>query len=456
MASLFENCNAVKSAADAIDAAIVAKGGTTAGGLRAAPDAIAALPSGPADPGFIVIETDVATSIWMTKVGTQVIKPVKLLTSTDAVNWTAWDGSTKSLPAGTALYIKADGINGRFASGTSVYCYLMVPTSSSVSGSIAALRGAIGPNDAPSTSFMFASLFRDSGLATAPELPYAAVPEYGYYEMFRGCGNLIEAPDLPAVGLDRYACAQMFYQCSALETPPVIAAEELADYCFQNMFYQCSALAHAPALPATRMMPNCYRGMFYGCSSLASAPVLHSTELASYCYYAMFGQTGITVAPDLPATVLASYCYQAMFEKCSRLATPPALPATTLATYCYSSMFTGCTSLVEGPYLPAKTMTSNCYASMFNGCTSLRRVKMDASSGNWGNSMFNGCTSLELVDFRGATGVPTLGNINNFSNCNDTYRIVVPDSLYSTWRAATNWSNASIVSHIVKASDYQG
>jgi hypothetical protein len=46
MATLVENANAVKSAAAAIDAAIVAKGGTTAGGLRNAAAAIAALPSG--------------------------------------------------------------------------------------------------------------------------------------------------------------------------------------------------------------------------------------------------------------------------------------------------------------------------------------------------------------------------------------------------------------------------
>ena len=89
---------------------------------------------------------------------------------------------------------------------------------------------------------------------------------------------------------------------------------------------------------------------------------------------------------------------------------------------------------------------------MFNGCTSLKRIKMNASSGNWGTYMFNGCTSLELVDMTGSTGVPTLSNVNNFSNTNDTYKIVVPDSLYDTWIAATNW--ASIASHIMKKSDW--
>lgn len=46
MATLIESAAAVKAASAAIDAAIVAKGGTTKGGLRNASAAIAALPSG--------------------------------------------------------------------------------------------------------------------------------------------------------------------------------------------------------------------------------------------------------------------------------------------------------------------------------------------------------------------------------------------------------------------------
>ena len=89
---------------------------------------------------------------------------------------------------------------------------------------------------------------------------------------------------------------------------------------------------------------------------------------------------------------------------------------------------------------------------MFNGCTSLKRIKMNASSGSWGENMFSGCTSLELVDMTGSTGVPQLANVNNFENTNDTYNIVVPDSLYDTWVNETNW--ASIASHIMKQGDW--
>ena len=77
---------------------------------------------------------------------------------------------------------------------------------------------------------------------------------------------------------------------------------------------------------------------------------------------------------------------------------------------------------------------------------------MNASSGNWGIYMFNGCTSLELVDMTGSIGVPKLYNVTSFDNTNNTYKIVVPDSLYDTWVNETNW--ASIASHIMKQSDW--
>lgn len=195
--------------------------------------------------------------------------------------------------------------------------------------------------------------------------------------------------------------------------------------------------------------------LFYASASLTQAPELPVKTLVNNCYYQMFrGCTSLVQAPELPATTLANDCYNTIFRDCTSLTQAPELPAKTLASQCYGSMFWNCTSLTTAPELPAKTMTTNCYQYMFQNCTSLKRIKMNASSGNWGTYMFSGCTSLELVDMTGSTGVPTLSNVNNFQNTNATYKIVVPDSLYNTWIAATNWSSASIVSHIMKQSDW--
>ena len=166
-----------------------------------------------------------------------------------------------------------------------------------------------------------------------------------------------------------------------------------------------------------------------------------------------FSCTTLTKAPELPSTYTSDYFYYYMFQDCTSLTTAPELPATNLAPNCYASMFRNCTSLEIGPTLPATQMSTNCYSNMFQDCTSLKRIKTNSSSQvGWGVNMFNGCTSLELVDMTGSIVVPTLSDKNNFANTNDTYKIVVPDSLYDTWIAATNW--ASIASHIMKQSDW--
>ena len=212
-------------------------------------------------------------------------------------------------------------------------------------------------------------------------------------------------------------------------------------------------LTNAPELKTTTSIARCYSNMFDHCKSLIKPPsVVYVNSSEAGCNGMFYNCKSLTQAPELPAMNLASGCYQWMFGACSSLTTAPELPATTLADYCYQQMFYNCSSLTTAPELPATTLAGNCYNGMFNGCTSLKRIKMNASSGNWGSEMFNGCTSLELVDMTGSTGVPTLSNVNNFANTNDTYKIVVPDSLYDTWIAATNW--ASIATHIMKQSDW--
>ena len=69
-------------------------------------------------------------------------------------------------------------------------------------------------------------------------------------------------------------------------------------------------------------------------------------------------------------------------------------------------------------------------------------------------NLFIGNTALQVVDFRSATSVPELDHTSAFQDVSETCKIVVPDSLYNTWINATNWSDTSIVSHIIKASDY--
>ena len=57
-----------------------------------------------------------------------------------------------------------------------------------------------------------------------------------------------------------------------------------------------------------------------------------------------------------------------------------------------------------------------------------------------------------IYDFRRATSVPTITETvsNTFNGIPATSRIIIPDSLYDTWIADSNWSQLS--KKIVKAS----
>lgn len=138
--------------------------------------------------------------------------------------------------------------------------------------------------------------------------------------------------------------------------------------------------------------------------------------------------------------------------------------------------FTNCTSLRKIHFprnmtaLP-NNFLSNCYSlpsfeipsgvtsigqGAFSYCESLNSLRMPSGITTIGTSAFSYCKSLKVVDFRNHTSIPTLSGTNAFSNVNTNCKIVVPDELYDSWIAATNWSNSTIASKIIKASEYNG
>lgn len=92
----------------------------------------------------------------------------------------------------------------------------------------------------------------------------------------------------------------------------------------------------------------------------------------------------------------------------------------------------------------------------FRGCTNLKYVnmpKLSSISSDGFDYIFYGCTNLMYVNFSEATAVLSGYSVPSaFGNTNNTYKVIVPDSLYDSWIAASGWS--TIASHIVKASEY--
>lgn len=93
---------------------------------------------------------------------------------------------------------------------------------------------------------------------------------------------------------------------------------------------------------------------------------------------------------------------------------------------------------------------------LFRNCTSLTSITVPDSvlqlGESWGynTGTFSGCTSLAVIDFGTTrTTIPTLYSINNFADLPTGWEIWVPSDLLADWKAASNWSDASIVDHIV-------
>lgn len=114
-----------------------------------------------------------------------------------------------------------------------------------------------------------------------------------------------------------------------------------------------------------------------------------------------------------------------------------------------NSAFNNCYSLKKVVCNNTETSIS---ASLFGTCRSLTHYKADSRVTRVRAQAFYECSSLKLVDFTSLSAVPTLDNVNAFTNIPSDCKIVVPDNLYEDWIVANNWSN--LTSHIVKESDY--
>ena len=94
--------------------------------------------------------------------------------------------------------------------------------------------------------------------------------------------------------------------------------------------------------------------------------------------------------------------------------------------------------------------------SAFADCNNLIKVKMSKNISAIPAQCFHYTPNLKLIDCLEYDTVPDLANINAFGQeIPIDYYIVVPDELYSEWIAATNWSDASVVSHIISKTNYE-
>ena len=91
----------------------------------------------------------------------------------------------------------------------------------------------------------------------------------------------------------------------------------------------------------------------------------------------------------------------------------------------------------------------------FGSRNRLSSIAFPSSILSIGTYAFSNCVNCEIFDFTAAAAVPRLNSTYAFNDTLPDKEIIVPDSLYSSWIAASNWSSTTnnIVSCIVKKSE---
>lgn len=185
-------------------------------------------------------------------------------------------------------------------------------------------------------------------------------------------------------------------------------------------FRRCTKLASV-SIPAATSIGS---GAFNTCTSLASVSLPAATSIGTYAFNSC---TKLASVSTPAATNIRNYA----FYSCTKL-TSVSIPA---AKSIGGHVFDACTRLASVS-LPAATSVGG---SAFNNCNSLVAVSLPAVTSIDGYS-FAGCTSLTSVDFgETLSSVPTLGS-SAFNSVPTTCKIVVPDSKYDAWIAASGWS----------------
>lgn len=96
----------------------------------------------------------------------------------------------------------------------------------------------------------------------------------------------------------------------------------------------------------------------------------------------------------------------------------------------------------------------NIKANAFRYCYDLTSVTIGNNVTSIGDYAFNQCNHLSIVDFRSATQVPTIQSYS-FNAVPKTCKFIIPDSLYDSWIASTNWVSLYNNGYqFIKASEY--
>lgn len=225
---------------------------------------------------------------------------------------------------------------------------------------------------------------------------------------------------------------------------------------------------------------------FYGCQALLSVSIPEGTIFGQVSFMYCYSLRAIII-PHGAVKIFESFCNScyslvvvsipqgvkeiasSAFSYCSALPSidiPQGVTKIDSSAFGYNTALTSCvipdsvSSLGSSAFIQNKSLSEFSIPNMvtsvgsktFSQCESLTKVILPQGVKSIASQAFYFCYSLVLLDFRLSASVPSLEKTNAFSSIPADGKIIVPDALYDSWIAATNWS--TYASQIVKASEY--
>ena len=158
---------------------------------------------------------------------------------------------------------------------------------------------------------------------------------------------------------------------------------------------------------------------------------------SSYCVMGGTGNNNVVYCNMLQKVEIGARVTSigsAAFSSCYSLSSV-SIPSSVTGIGNYAFIY--CYSLVSVSIPSSVTSIGN---NTFYNCYSLSSVSIPQGVTSINSSAFSSCFGMAIYDFTKHTSVPTLANVNAFSNIPSDCVIKVPSSLLEEWKAATNWS----------------
>lgn len=248
--------------------------------------------------------------------------------------------------------------------------------------------------------YVYAEMFKGSGILKTPKIAVVNIPCLGFVGMFSNCTNLTEFTGIDSATYVGYlGCIAMFKNCIKLKTlPKKLMPTQIESSAYYEMFENCELIEETPELPEITLKTNSsiynYWGMARG-RNVMEKTIEYSAENGYPDYWnaryfiGMFKNCKqLKKVSDILVNSTNYYCiFSEMFSNCTELVNPPKFlfkTTNTIGELAFAKTFYNCYKLEAGPDL-SDFVPNNKYglSGMFENCVGLTELYLPKTYTSW-------------------------------------------------------------------------